>query len=659
MPSLALARAALLALGGLAAAGAAAPTAALAADRLPKLVEGKTTIYQRVLAKDEASLFAAPGGARKAGITPFQPLYVYDRKDGWIEVGRGVASGPEGWAKADDMVEWKQNIVVSFANPAGRERQIFFEDAPALEEVVQHEAAISMARELRRKLQSEGAAEKVVSIEPAEHVDILQNFYLLPILDWREEEHPMTFEIIRLLELASLPLGDKDEDEPEEEQRTAGVVFVIDTSRSMQPYIEATRDAVKAAVERIQASPAGEHTRFGLVGFRDSVEAAKAADPQRDIEYRTRTFLALSDEQTPGTVNAKLSAVKQATASTIGFNEDAASGVWEAINMPGWENAGPNGGPIEQRYVVVISDAGPKRQGDASLPEALRELDAGALREAARSKKVQLAAIHIKTSDGVANHAVAAAAYAEMTRNPVDGSPVYEAVDLTGGADPYGALRPRVESFADFVIGEYSAPPTDELQREAEEGNLSPRELASLAMRLEWHGRRVNAEAPPLLRFWAMDKSLENPLVPALDVRLLITKNELSTMADVLREISTLGEMTQRQMREDEFFELLRGALARMAQNPGALVNAEFGSLDDAVAEYLDELPYSSSILAEMTPERWANASGAERRRTLDRVKSRLQLLEHFNDDPALWTALYEGAPSGEHVFALPLEALP
>jgi hypothetical protein len=632
-------------------------TAAAAADRAPLLVEGKQTVFQRALARNGATLHAEPGGPATGSIPPLQPLYVYGRRDGWVEVGRGLSTGPEGWTAEGATVDWRQNIIVSLANPAGRERQLLFETEAGLMEVVRHESPIGMARELRRKVLETGAAEGVASIEPADYVDIQQNFYLLPILDWREEEHPMTFEIMRVLKLASMPLRDEPPVETPAPPRTAGVVFVIDTTRSMQPYIEATQAAVRAIMNRIQADPRGQNVRFAAIGFRDSPEAARVTDPTRDIEYRTRTFLDLAPGQTPEAIVAAFEQIEEARASTVGYAEDALSGVWQAINMPGWLNAGHDGGAIEQRYVFVISDASPKSPGDASLPAEIRDLDASAMALQAQAKGIIIGAIHLKTPDGVANHRAAEAAYVQLTSAPGGGEPAYAAVDLTRGQDPAGAFRPVIDIFASVVLAETDRP-TEEMAAAAAEGALSPLEQRSLAMRLEWIGRRRDVAAQDLLEVWAIDRSLENPLVPALDRRLLISKNELSTMADVLREISQIGEQTQGEMREGEFFELLRGALARMAQNPSALVDAEFATLDEAVSEHLADLPYQSPILGDITPERWLNM-GAERRTTLDRVKSRLQLLEHFHDDETLWTALYEGAPDGERVFAMPFEALP
>ncbi|MGH6921007.1 MAG: vWA domain-containing protein, partial [Geminicoccaceae bacterium] len=65
------------------------------------------------------------------------------------------------------------------------------------------------------------------------------------------------------------------------------------------------------------------------------------------------------------------------------------------------------------------------------------------------------------------------------------------------------------------------------------------------------------------------------------------------------------------------------------------------------------------SPLMELTPERWLNTSSVEQRVILDRLRSRLRLFERVHDDPANWTALYEAAPPGETVYAMPLNFLP
>ena len=630
-----------------------------AADQKPLPVPGKTTVYQRVLAKRDTILHASPGGASRDTVRPFQPLYVFARQGDWLQIGLSPTSRPDGWISKDRAIEWHQNIIVSFSTSAGRKRQLMFGTNEDLMAVLRHESPIARARELRRLAvtQGPGAAPGVVAVEPEETVPIEQNFYMFPILDWHDEDHPMSGDLMKVLKVASLPLEDEQRQEAPEEPATVGVVFVIDTSRSMQPYIDATRRAVSSIVERIQRSTVGQYVRFGAIGFRDSVEAALNANPPREIEYRTKVFLRLSSSQTGAQINGAFATIKEATASTVGYHEDAVSGVLEAIHMPEWETAGKDGGPIQQRYIVVISDASPKPQHDPSLPENIRHLGPQEVWQQANNKRITLASIHILTPDGRPNIPMARAAYQSMTPATEGGQQLYFSVDLTRVNTSERDFDPVIGTFSDFIVTEHSRS-VEQLRNTQRERQLTALEEASLAMRLRWLGERRNASAPELIEAYTLDVAIENPLVPALDVRLLVTKNQLSTMRDVLAEVVRVGEQTQGELRENEFFERLRGALAQMAQNPGSLVNTRFETLGQAVGEFLDGLPYRSQILDTITPEQWMNL-GPRRREVLDRIAAKQQQYEHFAANDRLWTKLYPEAPDGERVYAMPLSSLP
>src|SRR5690606_36085580 len=69
-----------------------------------------------------------------------------------------------------------------------------------------------------------------------------------------------------------------------------GLVFVIDTTRSMGPYIEEVRNAVAALKERLSSHEEAERFRFGLIGFRDNTRLAS------HLEYVTKIYLPLDDD---------------------------------------------------------------------------------------------------------------------------------------------------------------------------------------------------------------------------------------------------------------------------------------------------------------------------------------------------------------------------
>ena len=178
-----------------------------------------------------------------------------------------------------------------------------------------------------------------------------------------------------------------------------------------------------------------------------------------------------------------------------------------------------------------------------------------------------------------------------------------------------------------------------------------------LAMQLAWLGEARGTQAPDLFRAWTTDVSLEDARIPALEPRLLITKNELSTLSDVLRVAIQAGETTGDGRTAGEFFDILQGAIARLSVNPDRLVVTEFDTLGEALGEYLADLPYRSRLLT-IDRSRWVNG-GPLRREVLDGLRAKLELYREYDRNPAIWTKLYEGAPDGEDVFAMPLRDLP
>ena len=109
------------------------------------------------------------------------------------------------------------------------------------------------------------------------------DFYLLPILDVEEVFLSSAMRKVKLVEIASIPL--QEETPREELPFSAGIVFVIDTTTSMDPYIDRTRETVRRIFDRIKASPIGSQVGFGLIGFRDNSAA---------VEYAAKVFAPLA-----------------------------------------------------------------------------------------------------------------------------------------------------------------------------------------------------------------------------------------------------------------------------------------------------------------------------------------------------------------------------
>lgn len=259
--------------------------AAFAETKAPLLLDGKKTLYQRVLTRPGAQLVHQPGETAGTAVPALSQYYVYERRvvagKEWLAVGATSRGQIDGWLGADASLPWKLQMALAFTNPAGRERTLLFAERQNVVDLLKAPDPGALVAPIRKTIETGGSDPRVVSIEPATYIDIAKHFYLLPILQAEEVETAKGFRV-RTLEVASVT-AKKDDRSPAEAQAqpqpvalrtfSSAIVFVIDSTISMGPYIERTRDAVKRVYDAIEQAGLARQARFGLVGFRSSTKA--------------------------------------------------------------------------------------------------------------------------------------------------------------------------------------------------------------------------------------------------------------------------------------------------------------------------------------------------------------------------------------------------
>ncbi|MFD2855228.1 vWA domain-containing protein [Seohaeicola zhoushanensis] len=540
------------------------------------------------------------------------------------------------------MVEWKQNIVAAFTNPAGRQRQVLFDTEARLRAIMEDKTLPEMQQQILGQVLagSVSAETGVVAAEPPVFVNIVDRLYLMPILDFVQDLHPLNYEENLLMKVASVPLREETAATPAKaDSFDVGIVFVFDTTSSMEPYISRTQAAVEQVVRDMAGTGIGERVNFGVVAFRDNNAVAPG------LEYRTRTLLPLQrrSDQTPvlATIRA---ATRVASVDSPGFNEDSLAGVEDAVDLTDWNGGGD---PFDARIVILITDAGPKEIND---PNARSQIGAKELQRAAQDKGVAIMTLHLKTPvPGEAQHAYAAREYRDLSR--FNNDTFYYGIE-NGSPEAFESTVHRLVTAMTDVIREARSetPVLPAAQKGPELVNLG------LAMRLAWLGRTQGTEAPDVIEGWVSEKAIEDPAKLAIEPRLLVTKNEMATMADLLAQLLTLGEQARGAEDAASFFTQVRDVVARMAQNPDRLVNTDSNTLGGAL-EFLEDLPYESQLML-TTEERWAQ-SAMNRRQILDGMRQKLVQYRKWLLNPDVWTPLFDGAPDGEYVFAMPFDVLP
>nr|VFJ91169.1 MAG: serine/threonine-protein kinase PpkA [Candidatus Kentron sp. LFY] len=669
--------------------------------RKPLLMEGKRSLYQRVLAKPGVNIHSEPGvlGDIKPTI-PFSVYYVYSRHIAngvqWVEVGIDAHGDIHGWVPERDLVEWKQALTVAFRNPVGQDRVLLFRDKESLRNLVEDRDLTAYEQLYRRAeagmLSAEGP---VVAIQPKEHVDLRKDFYLIPI--HRHEDVYLGGKKALMLEVTSVPLASEMHTEPviysegevpftkerylkgknregiipvkENSDYRAGVVFVIDSTLSMEPYIARTREAVRKIYARLERGGLAEKVNFGLVDFRDSIQAVEG------LEYLAKVHVTLADGANPSGFFSQVNALEPAEVSSQDFIEDAYAGIKLGLDAIGWHG-------YDARYIVLITDAGAR---DARDPLSHTRLDAEELRRIAKANDVAILVLHLLTPSGVGNHALAAQQYKILSHYPGIGS-FYYGVE-TGNVAQFGrALDALANQIADqvqevvrielpvytadrkqtYVLGGKKILPTEGKLLASSPLTELQEKVAKLGytLRMRYLRKHKDGQIPIVFDAWLLDHDFLDPERVTLDVRVLLTRNQLSDLQHVLRQVLNTAEeglLSPRNFLND--LKSLAVSLRRTPDEIGESTIATSGTgsnLADLgyMREYMEDLPYTGEIM-DLSLETWEVWPAKQQLAFIDKLENRINYYKALHDHTDLWISLDGGSIDGDSVFALPLEMLP
>lgn len=628
-----------------------------AGSRAPLLMEGKKTLFQRVLSRPDARPFDKPGGAAGTVIPPMSAFYVYARQTAggteWLEVSGGTDGKTIGWLKAEDTVAWRQTLTLAFTNPAGRERALFFRERDKLQGVLEANDRAAQAKKLRDAVIAGGnlpSGFPVISIEPSTHIDIAKQFYLLPILEAGEAYLQNNIKV-RMLKVASVTLQKEGDDplKPKVRQNLydslknfkLGVVFVVDTTTSMQPYLDKAREAAKRFYDQIER--AGLKASYGLVAFRNNTTVTPG------LEYLTKVFVQPKDAPDSKTFFDKLKELKATTVSSHAFTEDSIAGVKAAIDEIDWTG-------FDGRIVIMITDAGPLQSSD---PTASTGLDVNRIRELAETKQIHLMAVHLRTAAGKNDHASAEGQYTALTEGKNLPRALYYPVEA-GSVAEFGKNMESIAEGATQLMRMFAAGRMQEQQPPPAASRVQRDfQLIGHAMALAYLGSQNQTQAPKMFEAWATDRDIDTPTSTALEVRVLLTKNQLSDLQQTIKRIIDAGKRGQ--LTPAGFFDELRSAAAAMSRDPSRIGRRGTEKLGELglMGEYLDDLPYRSKIMG-IDQQTWTTWSIAEQQALINELEAKARLYERFHNDAALWVQL-GGASSnpGDAVYPIPLDALP
>ena len=666
----------------------------------------ETDLRARVLVRPGAILHAEPSDDSAPVVSnpkPFYPWFIFavdgvdltdpENPRGWLQVGTDHRT-PEAWLPVADAMLWRTNLVVTYTPRtafSGEEERSLVLMFNTLEDV---QALMDQDEEARAKVVDElnvaidaGDAERfeaagVVSREPRLFPDFDQGPYMLPVID----HAPLAlFEReARFLRLAAAvpqteaslgrgPTTLRDDTVRENVTTIAAgndlrdlridIKFVIDMTGSMQPYLDATKNAVSELLELIKSEIGTDiDIRYGLVGYTDIAEQCN--DGCRFEIAKDFT----SDGPVDGEKLIGLIDMPDATASGGGdWQETMFEGVQLAATGTWRDNA--------LRFVILIGDAssnpfgGPKSSG----------LDTGTLRSTVLdNQEVRLIALHARPTLAGPDHAVAEAQFAGLALNKGRQEPLYYGaeVDPNRSDDAESKFRATIrdigEKFAEEIANIQSKGAKAYLAERSETPSAEPIPAGTDADVEKLLGGIEDVIAEQLMEIvgrdalrhrditvWTTDVDPADPFRTALDVRVLLEKRELSDLQQTLDVIVTAFKKAEAKS-SDEFFNEVQAVLTSAVTDEAITERAAktLASAGDLMPKVISSLPRTSALM-ELTAEKFASLSVDDRIALQTDLEAKLEGYKLLLENPSIWKSFSTKGGELEKVYPMPLSDLP
>lgn len=652
-----------------------APAPQDSATVAPLTVPDNPELFQRVLSLPDMQIHDAPGIIENGQSLPaFSVLYVFERRDvggaPWLSVGAALNQPPAGWARAADSVDWSSMLVMQFAPRGKRNRVLFYGEEGQLKDIVSSpfyqakaKAVYDQIAEERRKQSADPAyrpqwAADLVAIEPETAVRYDDRPYLLPILDWRQEMFDGTVDTT-MVKVAALPakpegaIGARDDASfstsagdaaLNDDEFRIGVVFVVDTTVSMRPFIERTYEAIDGFYNAFSKFESAQYISFGLMGFRDTVET----DPER-LEYVTRNFQPLDPQAPAESILRNMRTISEAGVSNLGFEEDAIAGLVDAIDENDWT-------PYDARLIILVTDASARTDGKAKYPEMTIER----LREKARNQNITIIPIHLLTpaNDKAGDASRAREQFEALAQTGDLAENKYVPLDATTDAGFAQELNEMARSIAANVMRANAGQVVrDDLMEPLPEAAPAPSDTPAAGRlseivdneifraQLESLGRVEGSAAPAFMAGWAADRDMTNPDVETLGVSVYLTRNQLSTLDKRLESI--IDAFRSGGQDPQAFFANLQLLAAQTATDPDSVRQGDRATIEAILPGFLRSLPYRSQVLR-LDQSYWASMSVSQQQEFIENLEAKRKVYADLFGETGIWADFGAGDPGLE-----------
>lgn len=599
----------------------------------------------QILTKKGAELRDSIDGVVVEKLLPYEHFYVLEESNGWLRVSMSKSERDvAGWILKRSTMRWDNTQCLRYRPLISRKPVLFFDDPRLLES-----SLIRLTSDERyRRFQELFLAVESESKEYAYGLKACEPFGkavkdgfqgLLPILEvnYLAGSDPET-RILKVYAETS-----KDASPPViAEDWGIDIRFVVDTTGSMGPFIEAVEEALSSCVARLGSEASFGRLQFGVIGYRD--------DPSiPNVEYHTKLFggTALRSGQDFLPILGQVTVPAEETSDD--YPEDVFTGMRDAVTSDGWHDR-------SIRLVVLIGDASGNLPGSRGN---LSQYGAVDVRNDANAERVYIAAVHIRDGQHIDDHPIAEEQYRVMANNSLlmqqapgnhaTSDPVYYyAIDHLSPSDLSTYLSDLIYSARSQIRRSSSsesdpAPNVRPVGPKLGSKNERLFNNAYLTL-LESQGKSTNTEE---LEAWTVDWDFgTNPPVKPFDVCVLLTERELKeaiSFYDGLSRALTISVSVDSFLRE---WSRTTGQLLMPAQ-----------SIGDQSPMFLSNLPYKPEIItltpAELQVRLKATSFQDQLKRNLPALRDHLK--EILTEAPMRLNAV-EALKKSQYVYSVPID---
>jgi len=607
---------------------------------------------------------ASERGAAKGGaLASFTVLIARKHEPGWYLVADKQDGPTRGWLSEKDVIEWKHNLVANFTHPDGRNRAVIVREKSTLKDLLAQGPAQGAAF-VRRYLGTPPPAD-FMGAEPEGWARLQNQFFLLPITDYElvPSDSAQDTYILRVA-AATHERGARPRTESAAVPAPTGVVpkvdlvFVMDLTRSMGPFVERTRHMLSDIAASLSGNGiAADTVSFGLWGYRDDPALCKG------IEFNTRNFT--PELQSLPEFQRTLDKVDETKVDSVDYAEDVYAGVADAITHTQWRSGAA-------RLILLVGDA-PGR-GIREEEEECRHrprpigttsgLNVEELRELATEKSVQISTIYLEAAKWRQFTERGERQFRLLGRNPGSGSSMgsFALLNAEDPADYAKCARDFASKLGDnlrMLGSRNELPAAAPVPAGKDDPGAAGRQMADNVFRsamIEWASARKELPMPTDIDGWVLDKDPADPAKTTLEASVLLNRDQLDSLKRLTDDI--VNASLRSQLSNEDLFSALLAVSATGTRDPERLRNARDLQQAGLIPDFLQGLPYKSLVMYH-NQESWRAMSADEQNQFVKTVESKLRYYQGIYEESGKWSKINPNDDDASKVYAVPLKNLP